>query len=181
MKKLLAATLMATAACTAFAQAPLVTCASINAINVPGAEKQDKICLADLSTKYLVAVNRTDISDWGTLHSQATRNPPGAVPGIQIDGYFPDTSTTNGYFGWFHDAQPAVLEQEGAGKTQEFGVGHGSARYGIRLGNSCDYRHAPSRAMPSRRRRLFAYRQVPRGCVAVRIGHPLFEASCRPC
>lgn len=105
MKKLLAATLMATAACTAVAQAPLVTCASINAINVPGAEKQDKICLADLSTKYLVAVNRTDISDWGTLHSQATRNPPGAVPGIQIDGYFPDTSTTNGYFGWFHDAQ----------------------------------------------------------------------------
>jgi len=27
------------------------------------------------------------------------------VAGIQIDGYFPDTSTTNGYFGWFHDAQ----------------------------------------------------------------------------
>ncbi|MBA3772639.1 MAG: tannase/feruloyl esterase family alpha/beta hydrolase [Ramlibacter sp.] len=96
---------MATAACMSFAQAPLVTCASINAIIVPGAEKQDKICLADLSTKYLVAVNRTDISDWGTLHSQATRNPPGAAPGIQIDGYFPDTSTTNGYFGWFHDAQ----------------------------------------------------------------------------
>ncbi len=105
MKKILAATLLATGACMSFAQAPLVTCASINAITVPGAEKQDKICLADLTTKYLVAVNRTDASDWGTLHSRATRNPPGAAPGIQIDGYFPDTSTTNGYFGWFHDAQ----------------------------------------------------------------------------
>jgi hypothetical protein len=91
--------------CAAHAQAPLVTCANIAALTVPGAEKQDKICLADLTTKYLVAVNRTDASDWGTLHSQATRNPPGAVPGIQVDGYFPDTSTTNGYFGWFHDAQ----------------------------------------------------------------------------
>lgn len=105
MKIFLAAALLATAACMSYAQAPLVTCAGMNAITVPGAEKQDKICLADLTTKYLVAVNRTDISDWGTLHSQATRNPPGAVPGIQIDGYFPDTSTNNGYFGWFHDAQ----------------------------------------------------------------------------
>ncbi|MBC5766412.1 tannase/feruloyl esterase family alpha/beta hydrolase [Ramlibacter sp. GTP1] len=82
-----------------------MSCANFNAVDVPGAAKIDKVCLADLITKYLVAVNRTDISDWGTLHSQATRNPPGAVPGIQVDGYFPDTSTTNGYFGWFHDAQ----------------------------------------------------------------------------
>lgn len=103
MNKLLAAALLALATCVA--QAQLGTCAAIGSINVPGAEKQDKICLADLSTRYLVAVNRTDISDWATLHSQATRNPTGVVPGIQIDGYFPDTSTTNGYFGWFHDAQ----------------------------------------------------------------------------
>jgi alpha-beta hydrolase superfamily lysophospholipase len=94
-----------TAATAAHAQSPLATCANIGAIQVPGAEKQDAICLPDLTTKYLVAVNRTDASDWATLHSQATRNPPGAVPGIQVDGYFPDTSTTNGYFGWFHDAQ----------------------------------------------------------------------------
>lgn len=105
MRKLVAAALLAMGACTAQAQVQLLPCANAASINVPGAEKQDKICLPDLTTKYLVAVNRTDISDWGTLHSQSTRNPPGAVPGIQIDGYFPDTSTTNGYFGWFHDAQ----------------------------------------------------------------------------
>lgn len=101
----IAATILALAAAAAHAQLPAPTCANIGALQVPGAEKQDKVCLADLTTKYLVAVNRTDASDWATLHSQATRNPPGAVPGIQVDGYFPDTSTTNGYFGWFHDAQ----------------------------------------------------------------------------
>ncbi len=101
----IAATILALAAGAAHAQLPSPTCANIGALQVPGAEKQDKICLADLTTKYLVAVNRTDASDWGALHSQATRNPPGAVPGIQIDGYFPDTSTSNGYFGWFHDSQ----------------------------------------------------------------------------
>ena len=105
MNRFLAAGLLAASACAVHAQLATGSCAAIGSISVPGAEKQDKICLADLTTKYLVAVNRTDISDWVTLHSQATRNPPGAVPGIQIDGYFPDTSTTNGYFGWFHDAQ----------------------------------------------------------------------------
>lgn len=101
----IAATILALAAGTVHAQLPPPACANIAALQVPGTEKQDKVCLADLTTKYLVAVNRTDASDWGALHSQATRNPPGAVPGIQIDGYFPDTSTSNGYFGWFHDAQ----------------------------------------------------------------------------
>jgi hypothetical protein len=70
-----------------------------------GAEKQLNWCLEDLSTPYLIATNHTDISDWGTLHSQSTRNPAGAVPGIQVDGYFFDTSTTNTYNGWAHDAQ----------------------------------------------------------------------------
>ena len=103
MRKLIAAALLALGTCPAFAQQ--LPCANITAINVPGAEKQDKICLPDLTTKYLIAVNRTDASDWGALHSQQTRNPPGAVPGIQIDGYFPDTSTSNGYYAWFHDSQ----------------------------------------------------------------------------
>jgi hypothetical protein len=105
MHKILATAALVLGACAAHAQVPIGGCAAIGSISVPGAEKEDKICLADLTTKYLVAVNRTDASDWATLHSQATRNPPGAVPGIQVDGYFPDTSTTNGYFGWFHDAQ----------------------------------------------------------------------------
>lgn len=33
-----------------------------------------------------------------------TRNPSG-VPGIQIDGYFPDDSTSNPTHGWNHDSQ----------------------------------------------------------------------------
>ncbi|MBL0423031.1 tannase/feruloyl esterase family alpha/beta hydrolase [Ramlibacter sp. AW1] len=108
MRKLLAAiALLGSSMGAAHAQLPPPggTCTNMGAITVPGAEKQDAICLADLSTRYLVAMNRTDASDWGALHSQQTRNPAGAVPGIQIDGYFPDTSTSNGYFGWFHDAQ----------------------------------------------------------------------------
>jgi alpha-beta hydrolase superfamily lysophospholipase len=80
-------------------------CAKLNTLQVPGAEKQAAYCLDDLTTPYLIASGHTDVSDWGTLHSQATRNPPGAVPGIQIDGYFPDSSTSNTYNGWNHDAQ----------------------------------------------------------------------------
>jgi hypothetical protein len=83
-------------------------CSRIATLVVPGAERQQAACLDDLSTKYLVLTGHTDISDWGTLHSQQTRNPPGAVPGIQIDGYFPDTSTTNTTHGWNHDAQFVV-------------------------------------------------------------------------
>src|SRR4051812_36207110 len=108
MRHLATALLLAATFTSAQAQVPPLlggSCTNIGAITVPGAEKQDKICLADLSTKYLVAMDRTDISDWGALHSQQTRNPTGVVPGIQIDGYFPDTSTTNSYYGWFHDAQ----------------------------------------------------------------------------
>jgi Tannase and feruloyl esterase/3HB-oligomer hydrolase (3HBOH) len=80
-------------------------CSDINRITVRGAERQVSACLADLSTRYLIATGHTDASDWATLHSQATRNPDGVVPGIQIDGYFPDTSTTNTTHGWNHDAQ----------------------------------------------------------------------------
>lgn len=86
---------------TAFA----ADCSDINTLQVPGAEMQKAACLDDLSTRYLTATGHTDISDWGTLHSQQTRNPAGAVPGIQIDGYFPDTSTTNAHNGWNHDSQ----------------------------------------------------------------------------
>jgi predicted esterase len=80
-------------------------CTNMNHLKVPGAEKELMYCLDDLSTTYLIATGHTDSSDWITLHSQTTRNPSGAVPGIQIDGYFPDTSTSNSTNGWFHDAQ----------------------------------------------------------------------------
>jgi hypothetical protein len=80
-------------------------CSPVSRIAVPGAEQQVVHCLDDLSTPYLIATGHTDATDWATLHSRATRNPAGAVPGLQVDGYFPDTSTSNGYNGWNHDAQ----------------------------------------------------------------------------
>lgn len=80
-------------------------CTNMNSLQVPGAQMQVAACLDDLSTRYLVATGHTDASDWLPLHSAATRNPSGAAPGIQIDGYFPDTSTSNSYRMWNHDAQ----------------------------------------------------------------------------
>jgi len=73
-------------------------------IRVPGAERQQASCLDDLTTSGLVLTGHTDVSDWATLHAAGTRNPSG-VPGTQIDGYFPDTSTFNTYRSWNHDAQ----------------------------------------------------------------------------
>jgi hypothetical protein len=80
-------------------------CTAIGSLFVPGADRQEATCLPDLSTRHLMLVGRTDVSDWATLHSQSTRNPAGLVPGVQIDGHFPDTSTTNTTHGWNHDAQ----------------------------------------------------------------------------
>jgi len=102
-RRWLAAVTFVGAICCAQTQA--AQCTNMNAIKVSGAEMQVAACLDDLSTKYLVATGHTDASDWLPLHSSATRNPPGAVPGIQIDGYFPDTSTMNAYKGWNHDSQ----------------------------------------------------------------------------
>jgi hypothetical protein len=98
----------AAALCFATVPALAADCSDIATLQVPGAQMQKAACLDDLSTRYLVATGHTDVSDWGTLHSQATRNPAGAVPGIQIDGYFADTSTTNVHNGWSHDAQFVV-------------------------------------------------------------------------
>ena len=41
----------------------------------------------------------TDLPDWITLHAPGTVNPTG-VPGRQVDGYFPDTSSLNTTHGW---------------------------------------------------------------------------------
>jgi alpha-beta hydrolase superfamily lysophospholipase len=76
-----------------------------NTTLVPGAECQLRFDLPDLATPMLSALNRTDPSDWGTLHSQRTKNPLLAGPGVQIDGYFPDSSVSNSTNGWLHDAQ----------------------------------------------------------------------------
>ncbi|TQS24801.1 3-hydroxybutyrate oligomer hydrolase family protein [Microbispora sp. KK1-11] len=73
-------------------------------VTVPGAQKQVIACLDDLTTKGTLASGHTDQSDWSGLNSPGAVNPSG-VPGMQIDGYFPDTSTGNTNHGWNHDAQ----------------------------------------------------------------------------
>ena len=79
-------------------------CAHAERIRVPGAERQVAACLDDLTTAGTVASGHTVPADYAGLHAAGTRNPSG-VPGIQIDGYFPDTSTFNTTHGWNHDSQ----------------------------------------------------------------------------
>jgi fermentation-respiration switch protein FrsA (DUF1100 family) len=80
------------------------SCANLDKVKVPGAEMQRVGCLADMTTTGTAATDYTDASDWASLHPQGQRRPSG-VPGLQVDGYFPDTSTANGTHGWFHDSQ----------------------------------------------------------------------------
>ncbi|HEX7744614.1 MAG TPA: tannase/feruloyl esterase family alpha/beta hydrolase [Micromonosporaceae bacterium] len=79
-------------------------CARLDGLRVPGAEHRQAACLTDLTTAGTVASGHTVPADWAGLHAAGTVNPSG-VPGIQIDGYFPDSSTTNANHGWNHDAQ----------------------------------------------------------------------------
>ncbi|MER5202705.1 tannase/feruloyl esterase family alpha/beta hydrolase [Streptomyces sp. NPDC002825] len=79
-------------------------CARQNRVHVPGAELQQSACLDDLTTTGLAGTPYTDLADQAGLASKATRNPSG-VPGVQIDGYFPDDSHLNATHGWAHDAQ----------------------------------------------------------------------------
>lgn len=79
-------------------------CAGMERLVVPGAEYLERDCLDDLTTAGTVSSGHTDATHWDGLHAPGTENPSG-VPGIQVDGYFPDDSTTNGTHGWDHDAQ----------------------------------------------------------------------------
>jgi hypothetical protein len=84
--------------------APSVPCDRADAIAVPGAELQRVECHTDLSATALSLKGRSDTSDWAGLHSKQTINPP-VGGGLQVDGYFPDDSTTNTTYGWNHDSQ----------------------------------------------------------------------------
>lgn len=79
-------------------------CAHIGNLHVPGAARQQADCLDELTTAGTVASGHTDPADWAGLTPAGLDTPTG-VPGIQIDGYFPDTSTTNTHHGWNHDSQ----------------------------------------------------------------------------
>jgi len=73
-------------------------------VDVPGANHQKLSCLDDLTTAGTVASGHTVAGDWAGLSSARTVNPSG-VPGLQVDGAFPDTSTTNTHHGWDQDSQ----------------------------------------------------------------------------
>ena len=96
---LVAAALLAAAPLSLPARAD--TCPSVT---VPGAEQQISACLSDLTTAGTLATGHTIQSEWAGLQPAGAVNPTG-VPGTQIDGYFPDTSTFNTDHGWNHDSQ----------------------------------------------------------------------------
>ncbi|MFD5828529.1 prolyl oligopeptidase family serine peptidase [Lentzea sp. NPDC060358] len=75
----------------------------VGTMTVPGAEHQQVARLADLTTTGTTATGHTDPADWAGLTSAQLPVSP-AVSGIQVDGYFPDTSRTNTNHGW-HDSQ----------------------------------------------------------------------------
>jgi hypothetical protein len=81
-----------------------VSCARTDVPHVPGAAYQQAACLAELTTAGTVDSGHTDPADWAGL-TPAKLPAPRGVPGVQIDGYFPDTSATNTNHGWKHDAQ----------------------------------------------------------------------------
>lgn len=75
---------------------------------MPGADRQQEYCLPDLTTKGLVDGFHTNRSDWEgaiALHVAGTANPPETVPGIQVNGCFPDDSRTNPNPPCNHDSQ----------------------------------------------------------------------------
>jgi hypothetical protein len=86
--------------------APPVSAAgpSCRTVRVPGAAHEVSACLPDLTTAGTVTDGHSDPAQWAGLQPAGARNPRG-VPGTQIDGYFPDTSTLNATHGWNHDAQ----------------------------------------------------------------------------
>ncbi|MGW1993982.1 tannase/feruloyl esterase family alpha/beta hydrolase [Embleya sp. NPDC001921] len=98
--------LTATSASTAASAVPASDsiAASPCTVRVPGAERVIGACLADLTTAGTVGSGHTDPKDWAGLEAAGTVNPSG-VEGVQLDGYFPDTSTTNTNHGWNHDSQ----------------------------------------------------------------------------
>lgn len=73
-------------------------------LRVPGAAYQELACLEDLTTSGTVASGHTNPADYAGL-TQAGLPQQSGVPGVQIDGYFPDTSHTNTNHGWNHDSQ----------------------------------------------------------------------------
>lgn len=79
-------------------------CARMERLTVPGAAHQQADCLTELTTAGTVESGHTVKADWAGLTASGMDVPSG-VPGIQVDGYFPDSSTGNSHHGWDHDSQ----------------------------------------------------------------------------
>lgn len=79
-------------------------CTGLARLTVPGAAYEQASCLDELTTAGTIESGHTDPADWAGLTPKDLATPSG-VPGIQFDGYFPDTSATNTNHGWNHDAQ----------------------------------------------------------------------------
>ena len=90
---------------TALPAAAAQGCGRLADVVVPGAERQVVTCLPDLTTKGTVPAGRSFVSHFALLNAEGTTQPTAVVPGVQVDGYFPDTSQTNTTFGWDHDSQ----------------------------------------------------------------------------
>lgn len=91
-------------------KSPAIACRGIDQLSMVGAERLESVCLSDLTTTGTAVTGHTDSSGFygfGGL-SVAGTTKPDPVPGIQLDGYFPDTSTLNTTHGWNHDAQFVV-------------------------------------------------------------------------
>lgn len=82
-------------------------CARMVKLRVPGAAHQEAACLSGLTTASTEASGHTNPEDYAGLTASSMPRPEG-VPGIQIDGYFPDTTRSNTNHGWNHDAQFVV-------------------------------------------------------------------------
>lgn len=79
-------------------------CARQERVRVPGAALQRTACLDELTTTGLAGTPYTDLADQAGLTAGGTRA-PSVISGIQVDGYFPDSSRFNNTHGWRHDAQ----------------------------------------------------------------------------
>jgi hypothetical protein len=159
------------------------------AVHVPGAEHQQLARLADLTTTGTVLSGHTDPADWAGLTSAALPV-PAAVPGIQIDGYFPDTSFSNTNNGWKHDSQfvlrlpdrwngglvvtgaPGVREQYANDRAiSDWVLSRGYAFASTDKGNTGAQFYRDGRAMEEWNRRFTQLTIAARAVVAQRYGH----------
>jgi hypothetical protein len=159
------------------------------AVHVPGAEHQQLARLADLTTTGTPLSGHTDPADWAGLTSAALPV-PAAVPGIQIDGYFPDTSSTNTNHGWKHDSQfvlrlpdrwngglvvtgaPGVREQYANDRAiSDWVLSRGYAFASTDKGNTGAQFYRDGRAMEEWNHRFTQLTIAARAAVAQRYGH----------